>query len=459
MTKSIVIHYNNINISDKEYADRMQDLTEFCVNKPRDWPVIHCTDLHATLLDCLEKDYTWAFVNSLGHMIYAWEAFEDIIKNCEQHNCPLMSHLIYIPDQYPGIDNQFFALNLKQWQQVGCPAFEPQLNQIQGFTSVGIQRSSENFHDDYTPYWIKADSGENTYHSYTDVFGYLVVDAFLRAGYVLHNFNKEIRNKKYHLYPNNNYELINHFRLTGKLLPETDENRYPRQTLETTVYKEYKYLKTTIYPLNSESLIDIPRKYNQPLDHIIGVAGGFKTVLLLAQLGFNSNTRVTYLDISQSALDYQIYIANAWDGNLDDYWQIYNAFEKSYPNNNFSWRTWNDWNHEVQLLLNDANLNKHQFKELWQKYQELDKEYVCVDLLEDTSPLVQRIRDNPDWIKYVWISNAYDMAWSRLLLGKNYTSERFYKLLHELRDTGAKYDLEAFSVIFNTERTDYDFLF
>ena len=459
MTKSIVLLYNNITTNDPDYVHRMQGLTEFCVNTPADWSVIPTTDIDTSLQWSLQQGYEWAFINALGHMVYSPQAFLDTIAECEKYNSPILCHIIHIPGQYPGIDNQFFAVNLAQWQSVGCPAFQPQLNKTENFKALTVNRSTENFHDDYTPLWIAPGTGEQFYTSHTDVFGYQAIDAYLRAGLTIRNIPHTVRNTKYHLYPNNNYELINTFRLTGGLLPETEDNKYPRQTLESTVYAEYAYLKSTIYPLNSESLINMPRKHTGAVDHLIGVAGGFKNVLLLKNLDFHTDTIVTYMDISQAALDYQMYIASSWNGNLDNYWRIFTSFESQYSNYKYAWRNWNDWNTEIESLLADAGITRSEFQELWKEYQNLELEFVCADLLENTQPLVERVQANPDWTKYIWISNAYDMAWSRLLLGKEYTSAKFYQLLKDLNASGAQYDLEAFSVIFNQDCQDYEFLF
>jgi serine/threonine protein kinase HipA of HipAB toxin-antitoxin module len=43
----------------------------------------------------------------------------------------------------------------------------------------------------------------------------------------------------------------------------------------------------------------------------------------------------------------------------------------------------------------------------------------------------------------MWLSNAYDMQWTRFLLGKTQTQTKFNALLADLKTTDKKYLIES----------------
>ena len=76
------------------------------------------------------------------------------------------------------------------------------------FTSVVVNRSVENFHDDYTPHWLRAGEGQQEYTADYTEFGARVVRAFLEHCYTLINVDEEIRRRKMCLYPEHNAQEL-----------------------------------------------------------------------------------------------------------------------------------------------------------------------------------------------------------------------------------------------------------
>ena len=118
-----LIIYDTIPVDD-DYKQRVIDITDFFLQYPRDLTVVRTRDLTPTLTDLAAKGYTWTFVSILGHCVDNQQVFADMIADCERTNSPIMGHIVYRPNSYPHIDNQFFVVNLPKWQEVGSPAFE-----------------------------------------------------------------------------------------------------------------------------------------------------------------------------------------------------------------------------------------------------------------------------------------------------------------------------------------------
>jgi hypothetical protein len=459
---NVVLLYDNLTSSDLEYRQRLKDYTEFHfipISSKPDWTVCHTANLHDSLVKHVNLGFKWAFINALGHVVpNSSYMLTRCISHCEYHKTPMLSHIIARENQFPSVDPQFICLDLNKWRKAGYPKFELAKEWFPPKERPLVIRSEENYHDDYTPHWIKPDENKETfvYHQYSDHFGIDVVTAFLERGFTLLNFDDAMRKQKFYLYPNSNFDLINYFILTGKLLPVTLENRYPRLTLENTVYKEYKNLSNTVYPFNTESLVsklsyeESVTKFDRPVDHLVCVSSGFKFLFLLNHLEFTAKTKVTFIDISVPGLDYQIFLRRHWDGNLDNLSEVFRFYQKKHPTVRFSWRNWNEWQVEIDSLIKETGVSKEELQNLWKRYMSLEVNVMQMDLLSNHNFIVNLINRDREAATYIWISNAFDMGWSRLLHGKQHTSSQFIKFLDALANyTNSNYILEAFSMIFN----------
>lgn len=438
-----LVLYDTIPVDD-DYKQRVVDITEFFLQYPKELTVVKTKELTPTLIDLTNKGYTWVFVSILGHCVEYPQVFEDMIADCKASDSPIMGHIVYRPGSYPHIDNQFFVVNLPAWQAVGSPAFESIARPVT-FTSRTVTRSQENFHDDYTPFWVSTSHGETTYNCWQSEFARLVVQKFLESGYTIQNIRQDLRNQKWNLYANANRAtlepLFNQGRFTTELVPQIVKR----------ILNERDTLVDTVYILNSELVYGFTPMHAGPVDHYIGVAGGFKSVLLLKLLGFTSGSTVTYADVSQAGLDYQRYLVETWDGNLDNYHKIVKQYQDQHPEYRYAWRSWNSWDGEINEFLTSANVTKEQFLEVWEKYRKLKFRYLVIDLLDDINQkkLADHITNTEGNKVYVWVSNAFDMQYTRFLLGKKHTEEKFNNLISYLKQTSKKITVESCAKFYN----------
>lgn len=420
---------------DHEYCQRIKDITLFYNYDVENFTKLVTSNLHTTLLDLYNKNYKWIFVNAMGHWVSDKTLYDKMIADCEKNCVPLMAHILLRPDSYPNIDEQFFLLDLQTWAAIGFPQLEEVLGHYT-FTTLSVNRSDENYHDDYTPYWIRPSKQLKEYKSYAKLFGMELIRKLMENNYSVQNFNQSIRNSKIHLYPNSNINQLKQFFIDGtSTWSHTPE-------FAKIVSNELATLEKTVYLLNSESIYCPPKQFG-PIDHFIGVAAGFKSVLLLNLLGFAETATVSYIDISMPALKYQQYLLDTWDGNLDNYYSISNKYKELNSDCRYAWRAHNSWSNEIEVFLLEANLSKQQFQQLWQKYINLNHKFYQINLLNDYNKLIDLAAERPYDKTYIWISNALDMQWLVFLKGKDLGREIEKNIVQQLDTIKLNYCLES----------------
>lgn len=433
MNKAIVI-WDNLISQNEEFCNRIKDIDSFYNYDIPEYTKIKTKNLSQTLEDLHKQNYKWAFVHALGHYVSDHSIYDNLIHRCETYNVPLMAHILFRPDSYPNIDEQFLLLNLQVWADLDYPKLEEQPGEYR-FETQQVVGSEENIHDDYTPLWIKALDNKKSYYSYARLFGMQLVQTMLENNYVIHNFDQQTRNSKTYLYPNSNYQQLNDFFQTGNLTwQHTPE-------FARIVTDELETLEKSIYILNSESVYQLADPYG-PIDHLVGVASGFKSVFLLNNLGFSKHTVVSYVDISEPALNYQRFLIDHWDGNFSNMFDVVEQFRQQNYSKNYTYKIWGIWDEEIDKMLDNASLSRSQFAELWQQYKNLDHRFYHANLLHDYVRLVDIVQKEQLKNNYIWVSNAFEMQWLVFLHGS--VKHRIEKdLVQRLNDADINYCLES----------------
>jgi hypothetical protein len=358
--------------------------------------------------------YEYVVVSALGNFLRLGSINDDIIIDCQTNETPLSGHLLSRYGYY-SIDPQFFCLNLTVWDQVGRPNFDSD-NNGSTFTSIQVVRSEENFHDDYTPYWLAPGEKQVEYSVGFREFGSLVVQRFLENGNKLINVNPTIRERKVCLYPNANHdELLAWFAdhtYDLQMIPLQKYHKHIEQLFQEDLY--------TVYVLNSE---DVMSDTVGTIDHYAGVCGGLKAVAILHKNGFHTGTKVNLFDISEPALDYQRYLVENWDGDFLTYQTTSEHYQTLNPNRKYAWRSWNTWDNEIFKFLRSADMTMAEFKAVWQEYCKLDISYTAVNLL-DSDAVSDFFGKDRAGTFYVWTSNAYHMEHTVARYGTAWLQEK-----------------------------------
>ena len=153
-------------------------------------------------------------------------------------------------------------------------------------------------------------------------------------------------------------------------------------------------------------------------------------MLLLKQLGFSSSTQVTYVDVSVPALEYQQYLIDHWDGNLNDYYVLVEKYQEQHPEYRYAWRSWRSWTDEISDFLQQVKMTVDEFQTLWQQYRQLTHYFLNLDLLDNTDLLVSHVANQT---VYIWLSNTYDMQWTRFMHGSQHTRQKLKALISNLQ--------------------------
>ena len=110
------------------------------------------------------------------------------------HNNALIGHILDFNDRYYELHDQCFVINVEAYNRCGSPKY--------GYGNkvklVNIDRSAENFHDNYTPLWIKKGTGYSEYQLTSR--GSLIISKFLENGYNIAPFTEEQRRHKFFMY-------------------------------------------------------------------------------------------------------------------------------------------------------------------------------------------------------------------------------------------------------------------
>lgn len=445
--KPVLVLYNHITNTPQSYQDRIRDITNF-FNDPllKDYHKVETSNLTTTLAELADNGYGWTIVNVLGHCAkVSADPFNTALIECQDNNWPLRCHIIHRSFGYPYFDNQFFVINLQVWRELGDPPFEV-VRKAEAFESVGILRSPDTYHDDYAEY-VAPLSGPVKYMVFERSFGSRVVQKFLEAGYTVPSFNYKIRNGKFNLHADQleSQNLFNTAFIAGQV-----NTQLPLPQMITQTVVERDTLENTVYVLNTEDVYSTPMRMLHPIDHFVGVASGFKSILLLHKFNFTPETEVTYADISQPALDFQKYLIENWDGNLMRYDIIVDDFKKLYPDYRYVWRDWRNWVEEIHDFLFQVRLTSAEFVTLWQRYQKLTHNFIKLNLLEDSdqAQLVDYIRSRPGTDVYVWLSNTFDMQYTRVFYSKAQTDASFRSLRDQLATTENRYIVESNGIFY-----------
>jgi hypothetical protein len=262
--------------------------------------------------------------------------------------------------------NQMMVINVTSWKKLGHPAFG-------GWKTVteelpNYSRSAENFHDKYTPYWIKGEPGTSL-HTRTSQ-GWNFIKTALAAGYKIDNFTEEMRACRLFIYPEHEPDNLYNAFITknGSNLTNPNQKKWIKSMFNT---------PPKIWIFNSEYYrfsIDM-----KTVDTYIGPAAGFK---YLDFLNYNPKGNFIFYDYHQGSLDWIKQLKETWDGdNFYKYLQLQPEDVKKYYKFIHGNKSFNKENIEknLEILFKEFG-GEEQFKKLWNLFKKSNTTFVRVNL-------------------------------------------------------------------------------
>jgi len=280
--------------------------------------------------------------------------------------------------------HQMMFLNMHTWKKVGSPKFS-------GWEAIteelpNYSRSEENFHDKYTPYWMKGELG--TTLKMRNKQGSSFIKAAFEHGLKIDNFTQEMRDCRLYVYPEHESDNLYQAFINKDWRAATNPNQK----------RWIKRLnpKPTIWVYNSENYyFGIPDK---KCTTYFGPSAGFKYLDILND---NDKVKFVFFDFHQKSVDWIKKLKETWDGESfptylneqsEDFKEMYKYVNGGITNN--------------QTLLFDDFGGKAKFKELWNKFKQCDAEFVLCNLFDADQADSLIARTDGD-IPFVYYSNIF----------------------------------------------------
>ena len=147
-----------------------------------------CDDWTSGFVWAKDNNHTQVLFVKSGTMITDWNKWKNLVDQYPHKG--LIAHLIWHPGQHLCLDDQCWFMNIQD--------FEATDFSCASVTYPQPVRSNQNIHDDYTPLWVSAGTGQIS-HSVTE-FGQGLIARQLQNSRTIVNWNNLARDTKFFLY-------------------------------------------------------------------------------------------------------------------------------------------------------------------------------------------------------------------------------------------------------------------
>lgn len=251
-------------------AEKMAEYTRFYALRFNQIVESNCTlDVYyaPTIEAALEQygdKYDHLLLMAGGVRIFKMDILFDIERMIlDNPNYFCAAHILDWKERWFELHHQFLLINTRQWKKCGCPEYGGWTEAIEELPV--IERSVENFHDDYTPLWIKF-TGEYSQQRH-QVQGWNFINAAARHDMEILNWPQHIRLKRTYYYPESQSD---DFLNSLNTLDATKITNPNQQRL----IESCNAVRHQIWVINSEHMRFIDTK--ETYDTVVTTASGFK---------------------------------------------------------------------------------------------------------------------------------------------------------------------------------------
>ena len=267
------------------------------------YTVLVSTDEDSLLQAASETTALHAVVLSTGtEFINSYDWFDYAEEYCRQ-DFFLAGHILDRASAYYELHDQCYIINLNTYKELGCPMVgQQQLSSKH--TTYAPNRSSSNWHDDYTPKTVEP--GDHLQDYQHKCHGWNILNVAWNNNCQVLVFDNVLRDNKIHYYP----EWPSYF----------DQINYAHT-------RDSFCSGLAIYLSNSEANID--DNIQGPIEQLVVTASGLNWTAYLDRCGFVSSAVVKFYDYSYLTLEYMRNLVETWDG------KDYAKFALDYVNTKF----------------------------------------------------------------------------------------------------------------------------
>jgi hypothetical protein len=155
-----------------------------------------------------EKNFEHAVVMSPGTEYINGSDFFIAIEQLVNKDYFIAGHILDRGDAYYELHHQCYLVNLKKYKQLNKPKVGKQ-ELGSRHCSVLLERSTDNWHDNYTPTWVKR--GHSTIEYNHKCHGWNLISTAMDCNENIIVFDENIRNSKKHHYPESSKDFYKKF--------------------------------------------------------------------------------------------------------------------------------------------------------------------------------------------------------------------------------------------------------
>lgn len=339
---------------------KMLELTEYSTSKITNKNIIFYESIDSVLEESTNYDYDLIFFQSVGNIIKHNVIIDLIIEYYQKNTDFFISGFVLdweaeIGKGWLECHHQMLLLNVKTWKKIGKPFFGDW--EIKEENLPNYSRSLENFHDKYTPYWVKGEDGITL--KTREKQGWNFLKKALENKIKIDNFSQEIRDCRIYLYPEKDSDNLALSFSKGKNIELTNPNQIS--------YFNSINIPKQIWLFNSENYFFQNKTEN--IGTYFGTASGFKYLDILRK---NNDIKMFFYDFNDESLDWIKNLKDNWDGkNLKDFIEKQSTDIK----NNFTCINGS--------IDNNILILKKQFPDfdvLWNKFKKTEVKYIKCNL-------------------------------------------------------------------------------
>lgn len=376
--------------------------------------VYHAENIESGLHDLADKHDHILFM-AAGVRILDMSIIFDIKDVINKNDYFVGSHVLDWKDKWYELHHQFVLVNSKKWIAAGSPMYggwESETSEL-----PVIERSQENFHDDYTPLWIKF-TGEfkSQYHQKQ---GWNFINVASRHGYEIFNWDQTIRSKRTYYYPEDHSDEFIKSLTTLTINGITNSN-------QKNLISQCNAVSKQIWLLNSENMdleID-PEKF----DTMAYTASGFKFLDAFHSDRLNDNAKIIIYDYNQQSLDW---INLIYTSNETNVLELIKIFEGRENFKIFGGKVFSTEGVFTKPFVDSFKITQEyfgggeKFKQRLNEFRKLKVEFIRVNLFEDGSVLTNSLVGN----SMINLSNIFCTDFSNAFFGMSQSNAKLKELI------------------------------
>lgn len=380
--------------------------------------IIAGDDIKDILSQASGKGFEYCVVVAAGCLLKDRKFTDHLDQFIKNTDFGIAGHPLWKTDgRWLELHHQFFIVNLAAWRAVGSPEFGS-WERGEHLLPV-VERSEENFHDDYTPLWVRS-TGKQQLQS-NPCQGWTLLSAMFNNNKPVVTLSEDLRLAKFYIYPEHRTEeFLNSIKT---LIPYEGINWNQNKWIE-----DAKLVKNQIWLFNSESM----RIYNiGKFDLIANTASGFKILDLYKQNKVSEQARAIIYDFNQLSLDWYQHFWSWPDENL---LECIRAFSHK---DSFTWTgnwegTYNEYTPFKKHLfeLYEFFGSEDQFNDCWKRFKTTPTTFCRVDLYNQSEKLAELFfGEGRKWIN---LSNIFSTDATQMIYGHAECVARQYRCLANL---------------------------